>query len=120
MLTLSLPEGPLTVLALGAHPNDIEIGCGGTLLALAATQRVTPTHLVLTGTADRQKEARHAAQLFWKGSAVAPALVDHGFADGRLPHVAEKMTRLAASPDRVAHWEARLAAVRALRQDRRS
>jgi LmbE family N-acetylglucosaminyl deacetylase len=87
MLSLALPEGPLTVLALGAHPDDIEIGCGGTLLALAATQRVTPTHLVLTGTADRCEEARHAAQLFWKGSAVAPSLVDHGFADGRLPHV---------------------------------
>ena len=28
--------------------------------------------------------------------------------------------RLAAAPERVAHWEARLAEVRALRQDRRS
>jgi LmbE family N-acetylglucosaminyl deacetylase len=87
MLSLSVPAGPLTVLALGAHPDDIEIGCGGTLLALAATQRVTPTHLVLTGTADRQAEARHSAQLFWKGSAVAPSLVSHAFPDGRLPNV---------------------------------
>ena|SRR6476646_6712837 len=64
MLSLSLPEGPLTVLALGAHPDDIEIGCGGTLLALAATQRVTPTHLVLTGTADRQDTREQRWQLF--------------------------------------------------------
>ena len=27
--------GPLTILALGAHADDIEIGCGGTLLRLA-------------------------------------------------------------------------------------
>jgi len=30
------------------------------------------------------------------------------------------LVRLAAAPERVAHWEARLAAVRALRQDRLS
>jgi O-succinylbenzoate synthase len=39
----------------------------------------------------------------------------------RRPEVDESsLARLAASPDRVAHWEARLAEVRALRQDRRS
>jgi len=38
-----------------------------------------------------------------------------------LPDVDEEaLARLRATPDRVAHWEARLAAVRALRQDRRS
>jgi O-succinylbenzoate synthase len=45
--------------------------------------------------------------------------------DGALPVVRPEidqaaLTRLAASPERVAHWEARLAEVRALRQDRRS
>ena len=32
MLNLAAPPGPLSVLCLGAHPDDIEIGCGGTLL----------------------------------------------------------------------------------------
>ena len=32
----------------------------------------------------------------------------------------DALRRLTAAPDRVAHWEARLAEVRALRQDRRS
>jgi LmbE family N-acetylglucosaminyl deacetylase len=87
MLSLSLAGQPLSILALGAHPDDIEIGCGGTLLALASTQRVAATHLILTGTAERHEEARHAAELFWKESSVAPVVVGHGFNDGRLPDV---------------------------------
>jgi LmbE family N-acetylglucosaminyl deacetylase len=34
MLSLALPPGPLRLLCLGAHPDDIEIGCGGTVLRL--------------------------------------------------------------------------------------
>ncbi len=35
-LHLKLPEDrPMSVLAIGAHPDDIEIGAGGTLLTLA-------------------------------------------------------------------------------------
>ena len=41
MLPLHLtapPGGPLSVLTIGAHPDDIEIGAGGTLLSLAESQ----------------------------------------------------------------------------------
>ena len=34
-MTAMLPE-PLDVVAVGAHPDDVEIGCGGTLALLAA------------------------------------------------------------------------------------
>ena len=38
-LPLAIPPGrPLSLLAIGAHPDDIEIGAGGTLLSLAAAQ----------------------------------------------------------------------------------
>lgn len=65
------------VLAIGAHPDDIELGCGASLLAhSAAGDRVTM--LVLTGgengpgTADRHAEQRTAAttlgaRLRWGG-----------------------------------------------------
>ena len=55
-LRLSAPEGrPLSLLAIGAHPDDIEIGAGGTLLSLAESQPgLQVRYVVLTGTADRQ------------------------------------------------------------------
>lgn len=81
MIGLSLPLVDLEVLALGAHPDDIEIGCGGTLLALAAGSATI--HLaVLTGSADRHAEARAAARGF-VGSDERLHLSD--LPDGRLP-----------------------------------
>ena len=55
------------VLAIGAHPDDVELGCGATLLAHAAAGD-TVTVLVLTGgeagpgTANRYAEQRAAAE----------------------------------------------------------
>jgi LmbE family N-acetylglucosaminyl deacetylase len=48
------------VLAIGAHPDDVEIGCGGTLLAHVARG---DTVAVLTLTDGRAREARRAAEL---------------------------------------------------------
>ena len=83
MISLSLPSGPLTVVCLGAHPDDIEIGCGGTLLALAVSRQLTVDYVLMTGSADRHQEARDAAAHFLKGAEVTFHLSDH--ADGRLP-----------------------------------
>ena len=59
-LRLDRPAGePLSVLALGAHPDDIELGAGGLLLALAEG-RPRVRYVVLTGTPQRQAEARDA------------------------------------------------------------
>jgi LmbE family N-acetylglucosaminyl deacetylase len=83
VISLSLPSGPLTVVCLGAHPDDIEIGCGGTLLALAASRRLTVDYVLMTGSADRHQEARNAAAHFLEGAEVTFHLSD--FPDGRLP-----------------------------------
>ena len=75
---------PLSVLAVGAHPDDIELGAGGTLLTLAESQpRLRARYVVLTGTADRQMEARIAARAFLPGADLSVQL--HDLPDGRLP-----------------------------------
>ena len=81
---LAPPGRALSVLAIGAHPDDIEIGAGGTLLGLAGSQPgLRVRYLVLTGTAERQREARMAAAEFVP---FADLTIDlHALAEGRLP-----------------------------------
>lgn len=81
MIGLRLPEGPLEVLCLAAHPDDVEIGCGGTLLMLATRPGTTVTVATLTGTPERQDEARAAAQGFAPGASSRFWKLP----DGRLP-----------------------------------
>jgi LmbE family N-acetylglucosaminyl deacetylase len=85
MLTLQLsapPGRPLSLLAVGAHPDDIEIGAGGMLLSLAVNQPQV-RYVVLTGSAQRQEEARYAAAAFLPGVDPDVALFD--LPEGRLP-----------------------------------
>lgn len=83
MIVLALPSGPLSIACLGAHPDDIEIGCGGTLLTLAASRELTVDYVLLTGTPDRQSEARAAAAAFLPGAEITYHLGN--LPDGRLP-----------------------------------
>ncbi|RIQ25271.1 PIG-L deacetylase family protein [Jiangella rhizosphaerae] len=83
MTPLTLPPGALDVLCLGAHPDDIEIGCGGTLLTLAAARDVRATAVVLTGAGERRDEALKATGRFLPGAAVDVRVA--GLRDGRLP-----------------------------------
>ncbi len=69
------------VVCLGAHPDDIEIGCGGTLLTLAERGGATVRALVLTGDDARATEARAALPRFCPGASVEVS----GLPDGRLP-----------------------------------
>lgn len=80
---LSPPSGrPLSILAIGAHPDDIEIGAGGMLLELARG-RPQVRYVVMTGTPERRQEARAAATAFLPGADIVADLFD--LREGRLP-----------------------------------
>lgn len=83
MLELRLRAGKLKILCLGAHPDDIEIGCGATLLYLAGRRTIRADVVVLTGSAERESEAKDAAQVFLSGAEVDIRF--GGLRDGRLP-----------------------------------
>ncbi len=56
---------PLNILCLGAHCDDIEIGCGGTLLKLAAQNKIGRLRwIVFASNAKRKEEAIQSARLF--------------------------------------------------------
>ena len=59
----------LSVLCLGAHSDDIEIGAGGTILTLIASGVKLDVHwCVLSGGGQRSTEARGSAEAFLEGS----------------------------------------------------
>lgn len=88
-LMLSGPAGgPLSVLAIGAHPDDIEIGAGGLLLRLAA-HSLRVRYVVLTGTRERHQEARTAARAFLPGAELEVELFD--LPEGCLPAVWDRV-----------------------------
>lgn len=75
-------NAPLSLLAVGAHPDDIEIGAGGLLLSLAdKLSRVR--YLVMTGTEERHAEARAAARAFVPHAELDITLLD--LPEGHLP-----------------------------------
>jgi LmbE family N-acetylglucosaminyl deacetylase len=86
-LDLSASARP-SVVVIGAHPDDIEIGAGGLLLSLAGRpSRVR--YLVMTGTEERHAEARAAANAFMPDADLGFTLLD--LPEGRLPAVWDRV-----------------------------
>ena len=95
----------LDVLCIGAHCDDIEIGCGGTLLALQRHYPRLRVHwLVLASDARRGREALRSREAFIAPSARGEVRV-HDLPDGRLPAHFEQVKahfedfRRAVAPD---------------------
>lgn len=63
MLLFDLPKAARRILCLGAHADDIEIGCGGTLMKWLAVRPDLEVHwVVFTAEASRATEARASAK----------------------------------------------------------
>lgn len=62
MITVNLPSTPLRVLCLGAHADDIEIGCWGLLRSLVGAGRIEELKLVIfSAQGERADEAKASA-----------------------------------------------------------
>jgi len=106
-LQLQSGEPVRRVLCLGAHCDDIEIGCGATVLALlAGTPGLAIDWVVFSGTTERAAEARNAAAGFLDGARNSRVVI-HDFRDGFFPgevtRIKETFMALAAgsAPDLV-------------------
>jgi LmbE family N-acetylglucosaminyl deacetylase len=76
-----------SLLVVGAHSDDIEIGCGGTVLRLVAENPgVRLTWLVMCSTPERRDEAQASAEAFAKGAGSVDVVI-RDLPDGRLPDV---------------------------------
>lgn len=79
------PTYPLSVLCLGAHSDDIEIGCGGTIFQLVKRYPDCALHwVVFSATGLRAEEARQSALLFAGSTIRGPHLKT--FKDGFMPY----------------------------------
>jgi LmbE family N-acetylglucosaminyl deacetylase len=75
------------ILLVGSHSDDIEIGCGATVLALTRAQpELEVTWVVLGAQGVREGEARASGNVFLE-SARQSNVVVHGFRDGFFPYV---------------------------------
>jgi LmbE family N-acetylglucosaminyl deacetylase len=79
-------DRPKRILALGAHPDDIEIGCGGTILRLVAEHSsLEVSWVVFSSTPERTAEARASAAAFLAGVRTTKVVI-RDYRDGFLPY----------------------------------
>jgi LmbE family N-acetylglucosaminyl deacetylase len=102
---------PFHVLCLGAHSDDIEIGCGATLLHFKKSLPRLKFHwVVFSATGSRGQEAAKAAELFTSGCDKEIVLKD--YRDGFLPYSAAQVKdsfeelKAQVNPDLIfTHWQ---------------
>ncbi len=95
MLELALgrdPRAPLRILCLGAHSDDIEIGCGGALLHLLRLYPAASVRWVVFSAPDdqRRNEALAGASRFLAGAAAQEVRIER-FRESFFPFAGEQI-----------------------------
>ena len=81
----------LRLLCLGAHCDDIEIGCGGTILNLVRTNRkIDIRWVVFSSDEQRKQEALQSAETFLCDAAAKKVII-HELRDGFFPYVGAEL-----------------------------
>jgi LmbE family N-acetylglucosaminyl deacetylase len=91
-LLLGPPEAsPARALAIGAHPDDIEIGCAGTIMKLIEEGAVSEIRwVVLSGEGERAQEARRSADALLEGVPDSEVVICD-FPDGFFPYEGKRI-----------------------------
>ena len=92
MINLQL-DNLKTILCIGSHADDIEIGCGGTILKLLEQNKnVNVCWVVLSGSDARAEEARRSAESFLAGAAESRIIIK-SFRDSFFPYEGEEIKK---------------------------
>jgi LmbE family N-acetylglucosaminyl deacetylase len=82
---------PLKALFLGAHSDDIELGCGGTILSLLEQgQELEVWWVVFAASPARRLEAERSAEIFLRG-AIKKEIVVRDFKESFFPYIGSEI-----------------------------
>ncbi len=84
---LGKPGAPLTILCVGAHCDDVEIGCGGTVLRLLQERpKSTVRWVIFASNPEREAEAKASASEILAGAGQTQIEI-HAFRESFFPFV---------------------------------